>query len=114
LPESDPPRLRREIGRWDLTGLMINATIGAGILGLPGQVFALVGSWGVVVCLAGGILMALIATCLAEVGSRFNRTGGVYVYVTAAFGAQPGLVVGVLTVVSRLLSFAGIANLAVI
>jgi amino acid transporter len=114
LPETDQPTLRREIGRWDLAGLMINATIGAGILGLPGQVYALVGSWGVLMCLAGGVLMALIATCLAEVGSRFARTGGVYVYVAEAFGAQAGLIVGVLTIVSRLLSFAGIANLAVI
>ncbi len=114
MPESDQPTLRREIGRWDLAGLMINATVGAGILGLPGQVFALVGSWGVLVCLTGGVLMALIASCLAEVGSRFNRTGGVYLYVTAAFGEKPGLVVGVLTVVSRLLSYAGIANLAAI
>ena len=114
MPEHEQPALRREIGRWDLTGLMINATVGAGILGLPGQVYALVGSWGVLVCLAGGVLMALIATCLAELGSRFDRTGGVYLYATEAFGGTAGLVVGVLTVVSRLLSFAGIANLAVI
>ena len=108
------PELHRAFGRWDLTGVMINATVGAGIIGLPGQVFALVGNWGVVVCLAGGALMALVATCMAEVGSRFASTGGVYLFVKEAYGPRAGFVAGWLTVVSRLMSFAAIANLAVI
>jgi APA family basic amino acid/polyamine antiporter len=40
-----PAGLRREIGRADLIGLTINSTVGAGILGLPGKLFALTGSW---------------------------------------------------------------------
>ncbi|MEJ0047337.1 MAG: APC family permease [Rhodospirillales bacterium] len=103
----------RAIGRWDLVGLMINTTIGAGILGLPGRVFALVGSWGLLVCAAGGVLMALVAASFAETGSRFTRTGGVYVYIHEAFGPNAGFLAGWLALASRLLSYAAIANLAV-
>jgi basic amino acid/polyamine antiporter, APA family len=112
-PEGALPQLVRGIGRWDLVGLMINTTIGAGILGLPGRVFALVGSWGLPVCLAGGVLMALVAAGFAAAGSRFTRTGGVYVYIHEAFGPGAGFLAGWLALASRLLSYAAIANLAV-
>ena len=107
-----PAHLVRAIGRWDLVALTINATIGAGILGLPGRVFALVGSWGLLVCLAGGVLMALVAASFAETGSRFSRTGGVYVFIHQAFGPDAGFIAGWLALAARLLSFAAVANLA--
>ncbi len=110
---SSPPSLARELGRWDLAGLMINATIGAGILGLPGKVYALMGVWCVPLCLAGGVLAALVAASFAQAGSRFNRTGGAYLFAYAAFGPAAGFAVGWLTLVATLLSFAAIANLAV-
>jgi basic amino acid/polyamine antiporter, APA family len=36
----------------------------------------------------------LVAVCLAEVASRFDRTGGTYVYVRAAFGGFVGFEAG--------------------
>jgi amino acid transporter len=111
--ENSPPALSRELGRWDLAGLMINATIGAGILGLPGKVYALVGVWCVPLCLAGGVLAALVAASFAQAGSRFSRTGGAYLFAYEAFGPAAGFAVGWLTLVATLLSFAAIANLAV-
>jgi len=113
LPLAPEGALVRGIGRCDLVGLVINTTIGAGILGLPGRVFGLVGSWGLLVCLGGGVLMALVAASFAETGSRFTRTGGVYVYIHEAFGADAGFMAGWLALASRLLSYAAIANLAV-
>lgn len=91
---------------------MVNTTVGAGILGLPGRAFALSGTWCLAICLMAAALMALVALVFAEVGSRFARTGGMYLFIAAAFGAKAGLVVGWLTMVARLLSFATIANLA--
>ena len=107
-----PPGSRAALGRWDLTALMINATIGAGILGLPGRVYALVGIWGVPLLAAGGLLMALVAACFAQAGSRFTRSGGPYLFVYEAFGADAGFAMGWLSVVSRLFAFAAISNLA--
>ena len=107
------PGLLRAIGRWDLVGIMINATIGAGILGLPGRAFALLGPWSLLAVVAGGLLIALVGACFAEAGSRFVRTGGAYLYVYEAFGPAPGAVVGWTAIITRSLSYAAISNLAI-
>jgi amino acid transporter len=107
------PTLVRELGRWDLAGLMINSTIGAGILGLPGKIYALVGIWCVPLCLAGGVLAALVAASFAQAGSRFNRTGGAYLFAYEALGPAAGFAVGWLMLVSMSMSFAAVTNLAV-
>ncbi len=103
----------RALGRWDLVGITINSTIGAGILGLPGKVYALLGVYSVLACLAGGVLIALVAACYAEASSRFAGTGGTYLYARAAFGRPAAFMAGWLAVATRLLSFASITNLAV-
>jgi len=106
-------KLVRALGRWDVAALTINSTVGAGILGLPGRVYALLGVYSVLACLAGGVLMGLVAACYAEAASRFGGTGGSYLYVRAAFGRAAGFAAGWLAIVTRVLSFASIINLAV-
>ncbi len=54
------PSLVRALGRWDVVFLLVNSTIGAGIFGLPGKVFALLGVYSVLACLAGGVLVGLV------------------------------------------------------
>jgi basic amino acid/polyamine antiporter, APA family len=107
------PTLARVMGPFDLVAILINVVIGAGILGLPGKVFASLGVYSLAAWLLCGLIMALIALCFAEVASRFADTGGVYLYSTSAFGPSVGFLVGWLAWVSRLFSFATIGNLAV-
>jgi basic amino acid/polyamine antiporter, APA family len=104
----------RGIGRWDLVALMVNITIGSGILGLPAKLFALTGVYSVVALVLCAILVAIVAICFAEVGSRFTHTGGPYLFTRTAFGATPGFIVGWLYWVSRVLTFATICNLLVV
>lgn len=96
-----------------MVGITINSTIGAGILGLPGKVYALLGPYSVLACLAGGVLMGLVACCYAEASSRVPGTGGTILYARAAFGPKAGFLAGWLAIVSRVLAFASISNLAV-
>jgi amino acid transporter len=110
---SNRSTLVRALGRWDLAGLTINSTIGAGILGLPGRVYALLGVYSVLACLAGGLLMGLVACCYAEASSRYPGTGGTILYARAAFGAKAGFLAGWLAIVTRLLAYASITNLMV-
>ena len=107
------PTLVRAIGRWDLAALNINNTIGAGILGLPGPLYALLGIWSLAACLGGGLVIALVAACFAEAGSRFTRTGGVILYAGAAFGPAAAFTTGWLTILKVLLSYATVMNLAI-
>jgi len=108
------PTLRRELGKWDLTAIGINQTIGSAIFLLPSQVVALVGNWSPIAFIAIGCASLLVALCFAEVGSRFEGTGGPYLYTRAAFGRFVGFEVGWMQWVTRVTSQAGIANAIVL
>jgi basic amino acid/polyamine antiporter, APA family len=103
----------RGIGRWDLVALMVNITLGAGMLGLPAKLFELTHGYSLLVLVLCALLMGIIAICFAEVGSRFVDSGGPYLIARTALGPAPGFVVGWLYWISRVLTFATICNLLV-
>lgn len=105
--------LIRAIRRWDLVALAINAMVGAGIFGLPSEVFARVGVYSLLAFLVCGVAVALIILCFAEVGSRFSMTGGPYLYAREAFSPIVGFEVGWMLWISRLTAFAANCNLFV-
>jgi basic amino acid/polyamine antiporter, APA family len=113
-PSNPSYEIVRGIGRWDLVALMVNITIGSGILGLPAKLFALTGVYSVLALMLCAALLAIVAICFAEIGSRFTHTGGPYLFTRTAFGATPGFIVGWLYWVSRVLTFATICNLLVV
>jgi len=102
--------LRRALGRWDLTAIGINQVIGSAIFLLPADVARLVGPWGPVAFAAVGVLSLCIALCFAEVGSRFDRTGGPYLPAREAFGRFIGFEVGWMMWFTRVASQASVAN----
>lgn len=112
-PAATRPDLVRGIRRWDFVALIINITIGAGILGLPAKIHALVGTYSVVAYGTSAAIVALIILCFAEVSSRFSGAGGPYLYAREAFGPLVGFEVGWLLWISRLASFAALCNLFV-
>jgi amino acid transporter len=88
------PALRRALGRWDLTAIGINQVIGGAIFLVPSQVAAQIGAWSPIGFVLMGIATLAVALCFAEVGSRFDRTGGPYLYTRAAFGRFAAFEVG--------------------
>ena len=114
MGEQKHPELVRAIGRWTLTGLVLNSIIGSGIFGLPSVVAGLVGKagpWAYLVAAAGvGVIMA----CFAEVGSRFREAGGPYLYAREAFGRFAGIQMAWVSWLVRLTAAAANANLFVI
>ena len=109
-PTASPPTLRRELGKWDLTAIGVNQVIGSAIFILPSQVVAQIGNWSPFAFLAIGSASLLVALCFAEVGSRFERTGGPYLYTRAAFGRFVGFEVGWMQWVTRVTSQASVVN----
>jgi APA family basic amino acid/polyamine antiporter len=85
-----PPHLVRGIRRWDFVALIINITIGAGILGLPAKLYALAGTYSLGAYLTSAAIVTGIILCFAEVSSRFNGAGGPYLYARVAFGPLVG------------------------
>ena len=106
-------KLIRGIGRWDLTAVVINCIIGAGIFGLPSKVYALLGSYSIVACVACAIIVAVIVLCYAEVASRFDATGGPYLYAREAYGSAVGFEVGWLYWLARVTTGAANGNLLI-
>lgn len=102
--------LRRDVGRWALVALVVNSMVGAGILALPARVDALVGMHAVFALVACAVVVATIALCFAEVSSRFEATGGPYLYVRETFGATPAFLVGWLMLFSRVTTLPVLAN----
>ena len=89
------PTLRRALGRWDLTAIGINQVIGGAIFLMPSQVAAqIAGAWAPIAFVLMGLASLSVALCFAEVGSRFDSTGGPYLYTRAAFGRFAAFEVG--------------------
>jgi basic amino acid/polyamine antiporter, APA family len=103
--------LVRTIGRWSLTSLMVNSIIGGGIFGLPSALAAKLGGLSPFSCLGAGAAVLIIAACIAEVSSRYEETGGLYLYARDALGQFPGLLVAWLTWLTRIAAPAAAANL---
>src|SRR5258708_4985121 len=108
-----PEGLMRGIRKWDLVAVTINGIIGAGIFGLQAKVFALIGSYSLIAFVACALVVTLIVLCFAEVGSRFDETGGPYLDAREAFGPTVAFEVGWLIWLARLTAFAANCNLMV-
>src|SRR5438309_8502234 len=113
MPRTSDERLVRGIRKWDLVAVAINGIIGAGIFGLPAKVYSLIGSYSLIAFVVCAFVVLLIILCFAEVGSRFDETGGPYVYAREAFGPTVAFEIGWLSWLARLTAFAANCNLMV-
>src|SRR5512145_728523 len=105
--------LIRGIRRWDLVAIAINGIIGAGIFGLPSRVYALIGTYSLIAFVVCALVVALIILCFAEVGSRFDETGGPYLYARQAFQPAVAFEIGWLIWLARVTAFAANCNLLI-
>ncbi len=113
LVHPSSPALRRELGRWDLTAIGVNQVIGGGIFALAASLTANTGSWGPWMIAAVALASMLIALSFAEVASRFDATGGPYLYTRAAFGRFAAFEVGWMMWFTRAASWASVINVLV-
>ncbi len=87
--EASRPQLKRSLGIWMATALVIGNMVGSGVFGLPaslastGPISLL--SWGFT-----GIGAMLLALVFANLGRAYPQTGGPYAYARRAFGDFAG------------------------
>jgi amino acid transporter len=103
-------KLVRGISRWDLAAIAVNTIIGTGIFILPARVTGLIGGYSLFAFLVCAVIVAFIVLCFAEVSSRFQTTGGMYLYAREAFGSAIGFEVGWLYWIVRVTTFATNCN----
>jgi APA family basic amino acid/polyamine antiporter len=108
--QADRATLKRELGRWDLTAVGVNQVIGAAIFAQPSLYAASVGAWSPWLVAAVGVASLFIALSFAEVGSRFEGTGGPYLYTRTAFGRFAAFEVGWMMWFTRAASWAAVIS----
>ncbi len=90
------PTLRRELGLFSATALVISNMIGTGVFGAAGYLAGDLGHPDLMLAtwIAGGLVA--LAGCLsyAELGVNFPRSGGEYVYIREAWGPMWGFLSG--------------------
>lgn len=91
-----PDALRRALGFWPTTAIVIGTAIGSGIFLVPSDMIKAVGSPSATffVWIFGGILTLFGALSYAELSAALPAAGGEYVYLTAAYGPFFGFIYG--------------------
>lgn len=79
-------KLRRSLGLWMATALVVGNMIGSGVFLLPSSLAAEAGPISIVALVLTGIGAMLLALVFANLGKAFPRTGGPYAYSRRAFG----------------------------
>ncbi len=106
----ESPGLHRGLRRFDAVALTVNSIVGAGVFAMPAGLAIDAGRYSLAVIFVAFVVVALLALSLAEVSSRYDVTGGPQVYAQRTFGPLAGFTVGWLFTVSRIASFALIAQ----
>jgi basic amino acid/polyamine antiporter, APA family len=96
VPSEPPPQLRREIGLFSATLLVVGGIIGSGIFFTPAEVARGLptGTAILVVWAVGGLVALAGALTYAELGAMMPDAGGPYVYIREAFGGLAAFLYG--------------------
>jgi len=100
----------RHLGRLRLVALGINSVIGGGIFILPAEVAGLIGPSGIFAYVVAGLVALGVGLALAVLSSRYDASGGPYVYVHHVFGEFAGFQIGWLFCLARTTAMAGLVN----
>ncbi len=90
------PELRRSLSLFDLTLIAIGSSIGSGIFLTPALIAHSLDAplWILGVWLIGGVMALSGALTFAELGAMLPRAGGVYAFLTEAYGGTVGFLYG--------------------
>lgn len=80
------PKLKRSMGLWMATALVVGNMIGSGVFLLPASLAAAAGPISIVAWVFTGIGAMLLALVFARMSGVLPNTGGPYVYARRAFG----------------------------
>jgi basic amino acid/polyamine antiporter, APA family len=95
---------------FDILCLGVNAIVGSGIYAFPGKLAAMLGPVSFLAFGLCGLVSSLIGLCFAEAASRFDRSGGPYIYAKASLGNLLGYLTGWTCWAAAILSWAAVAR----
>jgi APA family basic amino acid/polyamine antiporter len=90
LPVSTEPPLKRSIGLWMATALVVGNMVGSGVFLLPATLAGEAGPVSIVALALTGVGAMLLALVFAGLAREYPKTGGPYAYARRAFGDFAG------------------------
>ncbi|UPT75820.1 MAG: APC family permease [Elusimicrobiota bacterium] len=100
----------RQLSRFDLLCLGVNAVVGSSVFLFPGRLAGLLGAASPAAYALTALLLAPVALCFAEAASRHDRAGGPALYAHEEFGPTAGFAIGWLCWITMIVSWAAVAN----
>jgi amino acid transporter len=104
--------MRRSLGLFDVVCIGLNAIVGSGIFLLPDDLYREMGGLSPLAFMLCAVGLMPVALCYAEAASNVDKSGGPYLYASAAFGANIGFAVGWMCFANAVFSFAAVAAAA--
>ena len=81
-----PPKLKRTMGVWMATALVVGNMVGSGVFLLPASLAGAAGPMSLVAWVFTGVGAMLLAFVFSRLGRALPQTGGPYAYARRAFG----------------------------
>ena len=97
-------RTVRRLGRGDLVLLVLNTVVGAGVIALPGRIYAVAGRNSLAALGVAVVAALMFAAMFAVLARQFAGSGGPYLYVGSTLGRTAGRATGWLMIATRALS----------
>lgn len=104
------PPAHRQLTRFDLVCLGVNAVVGSSIFLFPGRLAGHLGSASPLAFALTAVLLAPVALCFAEAASEHDGPGGPALYAHSEFGPDWGFAIGWLCWVTMVVAWAAVAN----
>ena len=108
MAEQAQPRGRLSL--LDCIAIGINGIVGSGIFLLPGKMAAAAGPSSILAFVACGLVFLLVALCFGEAASRFDRSGGAFLYARTALGDGVGFVIGWMSLCEGVIGYAAVSR----
>ena len=88
--------LKRQLGLFSATMILVGTVIGSGIFNTPGKVAAAAGGSGpnLLAWVIAGFAATMFAFVYAELSPMFPKAGGAYVFIKEAFGEMAAFLYG--------------------
>ncbi|HMB51874.1 MAG TPA: APC family permease, partial [Thermoanaerobaculia bacterium] len=92
-----------------VVALAVNSVVGSGVYLLPAAAAGLLGTGSLLAVAVAAVAVLLVVLCFAEASSRFDATGGPYLYTRVAFGDLVGFQVGWMAWLTRVATAASLS-----
>lgn len=109
--EANRTTLKRTLKLWDLIGMGVGSTMGAGVYILSGDVAVNKAGPAVTLCFAVAAVVSILSgICYAELGSRVPRAGSGYAYLYSTLGELPAFIMGWCLLMAYLVGTSSVAS----